>query len=225
MPSKIQLNMNDSNQFDQIRRAILEYLDEVMSKAENEHLSRVTDAVILHELRDKGYEKHQLNQELIYLVEKGYVKKKVESSSGFGGTSRMKFSTTYYYIGSKGRDYLHGASEEFKTSNYFGGINIQNIQGAIAIGQSNVAIVHKPHLNLYQALDDLKEAVLNEKALSDEDKSEYVADIETIKSQVSKKNPSAVIVKTAWLGLSALSTIEGLIQFVERVRPLIEGFI
>lgn len=224
MHSKIQLNMNETNQFDQIRRAILEYLDETMTKARNENLAKETGVVIQRALKRKGYENNQVNQELIYLVEKGYIKKESKTTTGYGA-SKLKLTTVKYYISSKGRDYLHGSSEEFKTSNYFGGINIQNIQGAIAIGQSNVAIVHKPHLNLYQALDDLKEAVLKEEKLPDEDKSEYVADIETIKNQVSKKNPSAVIVKTAWLGLSALSTIEGLIQFVERVQPLIEGFI
>lgn len=215
--------MNETNQFDSIRRAILEYLDEVMSKAKNENLARETGVVIQKTLKKQGHENNQVNQELIYLVERGYVKKASKTTIGYA--SKQKLTTVKYYISSKGRDYLHGASEEFKTSNYFGGINIQNIQGAIAIGSSNVAIVHKPHLNLYQALDDLKEAVLNEKSLSDEDKSEYVADIETIKNQVSKKNPSVVIVKTAWLGLSTLSTIEGLIQFVERVKPLIEGLI
>lgn len=224
MPSKIQLNMNESNQFDQIRRAILEYLDEVSSKAKNEHQAKETEPQIQKSLKKLGYQHSQVNRELMYLVEKRYVKKESKTTTSYLD-KKLKLTTVRYCIGSKGIDYLHGVSEEFKTSNYFGGININNIQGAIAIGQNNMAIVHEPHLNLYKALDDLKEAVLKADEIQDEEKSEYVADIETIKSQVSKKNPSAIIVKTAWLSLAALSSIEGLIQFVDRVKPLIEGFI
>ncbi len=216
--------MSDVKQFDQIRRVILEYLDGVMSKARNENLARQPGVVIQRALNRQGYGPHKVNQELIYLVEKGYVKKVTKTTRGIGA-STMQLTTTYYYISSKGRDFLHGASKQFKSSSYFGGINIQNIQGAVAIGQSNVAIVHKPHLNLYQALDELKDAVLKTNEIQDENKSEYIADIETIKSQVSKKNPSKVIVSATWKSIVALTTFEGLLQFIDRVKPLIERFI
>ena len=212
---------NKTNQFDQTRESILKYLDGVMSKARNENLAMETDVVIQRALKNEGYEANQTNQELMYLIEKGFVKK-VKKSYGSGKT---RGTTTYYHISSKGRDYLHGTSGQFKSSNYFGGININNIQGAVAIGQSNVAIVHKPNLNLYQELDNLKEAVLETKEIPDKEKSEYVADIETIKSQVSKKNPSKVIIQTAWKGLVELTTVEGLLQFIDRVKPLISNFI
>lgn len=216
--------MSDIERFDEIRKAILEFLDDVMQKAHNENMARVTDVMIQRPLRDKGYQSNEVNQELMYLVEIGYVKKKIESSTGFG-TSKLTFKTTYYYISSKGRDFLHGSSKQFKTSSVFGGININNIQGAVAIGENSIAVVHKPHLILYNALGELKEAVLDSKNLQDEDKREYVADIETIRNQVAKKIPNKAIISAAWKALGGLVAVEGLIQFVERVRPLIESLI
>lgn len=120
--------MESNNNFDEIRAAILKYLDEVMAKARNENMARETDAQIQIALREFNYQDNEVTRELIYLVEKGFIKKTIVRGSSMG-VSKTKFVTTYYYISSKGRDHLHGASQEFKSSNYFGGINITSIQG------------------------------------------------------------------------------------------------
>ena len=213
-----------ANKFDDIRTDILRHLDEVMRNANNHNTGRETEVMIQRTLRVLGYNPGEISQELTYLVERGYIKKETEKSGSTLG-SRPIFTTFYFYISSEGRDFLHGDSQHFSPKRTFGGINITNIQGAVAIGESSIAIVHKPHLSLYQALDDLKTAVLDSDKISDSEKAEYVSDIETIKQQVAKRKPNKQIISIAWKSVLALPTIEGMLQFVERVKPLIENFI
>lgn len=219
--------MEKTKRFDLIRTAILNFLDEIMKKARNENMARETDVVIQRALRSYGYKDNEVNQELMYLVDKGYVKKTKTTSTGNAlfGTSKMKFTTVDYNISSEGRDFLYGSSEQFSKKNLFGGININNIHGAIAIGENNIAVVHKENLNLYQELNSLKEAVLISDKLDDEKKGEYVGDIETIKNQVAKKNPNLKIVSIAWQAIQGLVTIEGIIQIIDRIKPLVENLI
>lgn len=88
-----------------------------------------------------------------------------------------------------------------------------------------MAIVYKSHLDLYQGLNSLKESVLASKEIPDEEKSEYVADIETIKNQVSKKQPNLQIISVAWQAIQGLIAFEGVLQFIDRVRPLIDSLL
>jgi len=215
---------------DRIKEQILFYLNEVLNKARNENMAKVTDAMIIRELKNKGYESNEVTKELIYLVSAGKVKKLSETYTvettdyNTGKNKSIKMKQIYYIISDKGIDFVEGDSK-FKRSSFIGGINIGNIQGALVLGENNTVIVNQQHYDIYKSLTDLEEAVKTTTNISDDDKAEYLGDITTLKGQIAKKKPNVSIVKLAWSAISALSTIEGLNQFIERVSPLIQKFI
>ena len=61
--------------------------------------------------------------------------------------------------------------------------------------------------------------------LSNEQKIGYLAEVETIKSQLAKPSPDGGIVSRAWATLSALSAIPGLVELVETVRKVISPLV
>ena len=63
--------------------------------------------------------------------------------------------------------------------------------------------------------------------ISEDKKADYLADIETIKSQLARKNPDRDIIKRAWERIEKLSTLEGFVQLLDRawkfLKPLLGG--
>lgn len=61
--------------------------------------------------------------------------------------------------------------------------------------------------------------------LSDEQKNDYTYDVQTIATQLNKNKPDKSIIGSAWKSISALSTIEGFNQFIQRMALLLAGFL
>lgn len=216
---------------EEVQEAILKYLYGVLSKAKNENMTHETDVQIQHALRDSNsYTDEEVNKELIYLVGAGMVKRRSEPYSYnqlnrlTGKYKMIKGKQIDYKISDKGVDSIQGPSK-FQRRNNFGGININNVHGAVAIGENNTVIVHQDHFNIYNQLNELEEAVRSSEVIPDEDKVEYTSDIGTLKSQIAKKQPNRTIIGEAWKSLSALATIEGVMQLYDRIHPLIAPFL
>lgn len=62
-------------------------------------------------------------------------------------------------------------------------------------------------------------------ALTDDEKNDYKSDIDTIASQIGKSKPNRSIIKAAWEGVKVLADIEGFVQLVARIVPLIDAFL
>lgn len=77
---------------------------------------------------------------------------------------------------------------------------------------------------LDDALAELTSKIDEHPVLTDEEKSDYKSDINTIASQAGKSKPNRQIIKSAWEGVRALADIEGFAQLVGRIAPLIQGF-
>lgn len=194
-----------------------------MQKSKNENMQYETCQQIQHALREQGFEDTEVSKEITYLVEKRYIKRREEKGTAlsFGGKSKFKYTTIEYSISGDGRDHLHGSSNVFlKPPSY--GININNIHGAVAIGDNNTLIVNDSNVGLVNELKILGEAILKSNQINDEEKREYIADIETIRNQVAKKKPNLNIVGMAWKAIEKLGSIESLIQFYIRVKPFID---
>ena len=58
-------------------------------------------------------------------------------------------------------------------------------------------------------------------SISTEQKIEYFAEVETIKSQLAKPRPDRSILSKAWNVVSVLSTVPGLVEIIEKVRQII----
>lgn len=80
-------------------------------------------------------------------------------------------------------------------------------------------------VNIGTILDELVAQINKSAKLTNDEKSDYKSDIQTIASQIGKSKPSRSIVKIAWESVKALSEIEGFAQFIARITLLIHGFI
>lgn len=61
--------------------------------------------------------------------------------------------------------------------------------------------------------------------LSDEQRNDYTYDVQTIATQLNKNKPDKSIIGYAWKSISALSTVEGFNQFIQRMALLLTGFL
>lgn len=225
---------------DQIRFEILTHLEGVMREAKNENMQRQNIHQIQHALRKLGYEEEDISSEVTYLKDRGYIKSKTITikhtpinfgryASNRSSASRIQsYKQEDYCISAGGRDHLNGQSEQFKKRSV-GFVNIGAIYngGAIAIGDGSqaTAYVFKDHIDLYKALGEMKDGILNSNDLDDTTKAEATADVETIRSQVSKPTPNKGIVKMAWEGLQGLVKIESIIKLFATVSTLIKPFL
>ena len=57
--------------------------------------------------------------------------------------------------------------------------------------------------------------------MSDDEKLRYVADIETIKSQLSKSSPNKRIIKIAWESLKALAALHEVSSLLREISEMI----
>lgn len=217
-----------TNNNDEIRRKILQFMYDKYISAPSINRMRVTDAMVRIDLGKQGYDRNTILRNFQYLVQTGYIKKETEAysykSPGYnrGKSTTIKGKQSYYYISDIGINYFDGPSQ-FQKSSGITGINVTNVQGVTVIGNNN--FVRNEYNELFKNLDTLSNELRRTDKVSDEEKVSYLADIETIKQQLAKPNPAASIIKTAWLSLNALSTIEGLAQFYERVELLIKPLI
>ncbi|MCE9628596.1 MAG: hypothetical protein K8Q91_01235 [Candidatus Vogelbacteria bacterium] len=198
--------MNDN---DLIRENILKYLYKINKEASIIDRTRCNERQIFLNLQEK-HSRPEVVSNLDYLIKTGWVKlEKINK-------------LPYYSISDKGINHFEGSSF-FQKSHWVTGININNIQGVTVIGDHN--FVHQEFGDLYKNLDLLKEEVTKSGTISDEDKLDYQSEIETIKSQLAKKEPNKNIIKQAWAGLSVLSTLEGVVQFYQMAEEYIEPFL
>lgn len=91
------------------------------------------------------------------------------------------------------------------------------------IGDRN--FVYNQYGDLYRNLVLLDEEICKSDRFSDEQKLNYRAEIETIKSQLAKPHPNRGILKSAWEGLKALATVSSVMALFLRIKALIEPLI
>lgn len=80
-------------------------------------------------------------------------------------------------------------------------------------------------VTLDNALDELSKKIDTSTVLTDDERNDYKSDIQTIASQIGKSKPNRSIVKAAWESVKALADVEGFLQLVTRITPLIHLFL
>lgn len=210
---------------DEIRKAILEYLYRVHREARSLKKARVSMKELKRHFRMMGLKEQEIVRNLDYLIQSSWViieKEETEFKTPRGFVKKQV--KPYYKISDLGINYFAGPSEFQRVSKSFSGINITNVQGVTVIGEQNV-VVNTQFLDLYRRLSLLSEAVRNSTQLSDKEKLEYVAEIETIKDQLAKPSPDKNILKLAWDKLKPLATVSGIVNFFKQVAELIGGLL
>jgi len=210
---------------DEIRELILKDLYEVHKNARSLKTARKSISELKRQLKQHGLSEKEIVSNLDYLISAGWVKVEQEvfefrTPKGFIRKNEKK----YFKISDAGIDYFEGASRFQKIEKSFSGINVTNIGGVTVLGDGNI-IVNESYVDLYKELSLLSDIIRKSEQLTDTDKLNYVAEIETIKSQLMKPKPDKNIIKQAWEKLKSLATVAGIAAFFERVAKLIGAFI
>lgn len=206
---------------DEIRELILSYLFTKYKRTRSVKGVGVPPSTIKRELKRKhGLTENEVASNLYFLIRQGWVDE-VEEKYEFTRRNGITFhgSKTFYRISDYGISHFEGSSK-FQRPQRFEGINIMNVQGAMAIGDGN--IVQNQYSDLYRNLDLLGEGVRRSNEFSDVEKLNYQAEIETIKSQLAKPLPDKGILQKAWEKLKPLATVGGIVSLFETVRAFIE---
>ena len=202
---------------DEIRELILEFLYSTHKKSRSV-IRGVKISEIKRVLKNKGLTQQEIARNLYYLVQTGWVAENRKTFTLERGGKTIYTEDISYKITDVGINHFEGPSRFQKTSR-LNGINIKKIRGVVVIGNDNV--VYNKHSNLYRGLDLLGEEIRLSDKLSDKQKLICQAEIDTIKSQLSKPTPDHNIVRTAWNALKAVATLGGVISTLEKVRALI----
>jgi hypothetical protein len=160
---------------------------------------------------------------LSYLMSQGWIdEERIEKNVPLKSGTVVPQSTSYYKINARGIDKIEGEGEF--TMDKFKGINIKAIgQNIITVGDGNQVDAHFE--DAAGALVDLKQALLATSSVTEQQKFEAVADIDSIQSQLAKATPSKGVIQAAWEGLKKLDTVLGIADKVSRLAGLLRPFL
>ena len=207
---------------DEIKELILEFLFSIHQKARGVKSTACTISKIKNALKQKGLKERQIVSSLDYLIQTEWVLEKRETYPITSGGTQITAQRVSYKISDKGIDHFEGISK-FQRNHKITGINIMNIQGVTVVGDGN--FVYNQYSDLYRSLNLLDEEIRKSGMFSDEQKLNYRAEIETIKSQLAKSEPNRGILKSAWDGLKTLATVSSIAELLMHIKALIEPLI
>lgn len=171
---------------------------------------------------------HDLSQQevmsnLNYLLSQGWVEEdKVEKSVPLPSGTVIPNTTSYYKITAAGIDKIEGPGEF--TMEKFKGIKIEATgQNIITVGDGNQ--VNARYQDAAGALVELKQALLQSTSVTEAQKLDTVADIDSIQSQLAKSSPSRGVIQGAWEAVKKLDTVMGLAEKIGKVATLLGPFL
>jgi hypothetical protein len=208
----------------EIRQIILKYFYNKNKNATSligkVNSSAISIKIIRSELKDL----HNLSQievisNLRYLISQGWVEEKAISKSIPTGKGTIIPSiTTYYVITAAGIDKIDGPTEF--TRDKFSGIKIEATgQNIITLGDGNK--INAKFEDAGNALNELKEAVKLSDNISEEEKVNYVVDIESIQDQLAKPTPNKTVLGSLWGSLDKLASISGVMDLFHKAEKFI----
>ena len=213
-----------TNPNDNIRQQMLQYFYDRNQNATSEkgkrgsHI-RISD--VKKELKTlHGLNQQQVMAQLNYLISSEWVAKVSEERTFTtrAGTQQPSRSE-WYVVTAKGIDRIEGLSSEFMRQSPYSNVNITAVNSAVQLGNGNV--VRESFVGLAKELEQLRQAITTSD-MSEEEKVEAIADIETINGQLAKPKPNKSIVKMAWDAITS-SRAASLIQAGCGIVKAIEG--
>jgi hypothetical protein len=160
---------------------------------------------------------------LNYLLSQGWIaEEQVAKSVPLRSGTIIPQATSYYKITAEGIDKIDGPGEF--TMDRFKGIRIEATgQNIITVGDGNQ--VDAKYQDAAGALVDLKHALVQSGHLSELEKLDAVADIDSIESQLAKASPNRAVISGAWNTVKRLETVVGLVEKVGKVAALLAPFL
>ncbi len=208
-----------ANPSDAVRDAILRHLYDLHRRARGPKGVGSKIRELQSAMKKLGISQAQLNSNLDYLLQKGWVREVVTSHTFRtpGGTIRESKTSTYK-ISDIGIDKLEGAST-YRRDERMGGVNVTNINGVTVIGDGNV--VNTEFAELTRVLDELQRVVTQSTALSNEQRLNVLADVQTLQSQLSKPKPNRSVIKAVWSGIEKVVTAAEFTELVVKASTLL----
>ncbi len=204
---------------EEIRDIILKYLYDKHLKSGTRKGARFKITDLKKGLKQYDLKANQIMHNLDYLNQNKWVVIEKETYEFKRGDSVFPSERISYKISAEGIDHFEGKSRFQKPESKYSGINMTNIGSVVQMGDGNV--VNVQFKDLYSALDNLGDALRKSDKVTDQEKLEYQAEIDTIKSQISKAVPDKGIVSKAWEKLKVLATVDGIAGFVLKAQELI----
>jgi len=181
-------------------------------------------AVKISDVRKELKASHGLSQQevmsnLNYLLSQGWVEEdRIEKSVPLPTGTVIPQSTSFFKITAAGIDKIEGPGEF--TMDRFKGIKIEATgQNIITVGDGNQ--VNVEYQDAAGALVDLKQALLQSTSVTEAQKLDAVADIDSIQSQLAKATPNRTVIRGAWEAVKTLDTVLGLADKVSKVTALL----
>jgi hypothetical protein len=164
----------------------------------------------------------EIQSNLTYLLSQGWVEEvTVEKEFQTPRGTVMPAVTSFFQITAAGIDKIEGPGEF--TMPKFHGIKIEATgQNIITLGDGNQ--INAQFGELGTALADLRKGITSSQA-PEADKMNWVADIETVQSQLAKPTPNRGIIAAAWQAIKGAAVIAECIPLVERVQHAIALFV
>lgn len=185
-------------------------------------------AVKITDVRRELKANYQLSQQevmsnLNYLLSQGWVEEdKVEKSVSLPSGTVIPNTTSYYKITAAGIDKIEGPGEF--TMEKFKGIKIEATgQNIITVGDGNQ--VNARYQGAADALVDLKQALLQSSSITEAQKLDIVADINSIQSQLAKSTPNRGVIQGAWETVKKLDAVVGLADKVSKAATFLAPFL
>ena len=210
----------------EIRRILLQYFYDRNARATSAR-GKKGSAIKISDVKRELKASHALSQQevqsnLTYLLSQGWVEEEaVQKSFTAAGGTVIPSTTCFYKITAAGIDKIEGPGEF--TMQRFHGININATgQNIITLGDGNQ--IDADFSALGKALVELRNAITSSD-VDEQAKLSFVADIDTIQSQLAKPVPHKQIMAAAWDSVKAAATIDGCAGLVMKVGPLIAGLL
>lgn len=184
---------------DEIRFGVLRSMYELSRDAGTVTGSRLGIQELKRRVRSLGFRAAQIQRNVDYLVDNGWLKIERPPYTGKGGKTYPGKDT--YRISAKGVDVFEGQSL-FQAPTSYHGIDIVNVKGIVQVGTANYA--RAEFKELQEAFDDLRSKLLTNELISLEEKVDYLSDILSSQAQLLKDKPDSGTMNQARSKLSGL---------------------
>lgn len=223
-PPKAATAVRSSND---IRTIMLRYFydrNKNATSARGKHGFAIKISDIRKELKaSPGLSREEVVSNLNYLISQGWIaEEQVAKSVPLPSGTIIPQATAYYKITAAGIDKIDGPGEF--TMDRFKGIKIEATgQNIITVGDGNQ--VNARYSEAAGALIDLRQTLVQSTLLTEAQKLDAVADIDSIQSQLVKPDPNRSVIKGAWEGIKRFETILGIAEKIGTVAGLLAPFL
>src|SRR3990167_8028255 len=205
----------------EIRRAVLEVMNNKLKKSRHEHEVRMHISQIERALDNAGYEVEdaQVMQAVHYLKEARLLKRTQETktiktgglrrgASRYGvGSGSFKHTDYWYTLTQKAIDELEGETEYSKKPF----APLQNIQittsnAPVIVGSNNNV---SNNVTVFNQFDQLAQIITESEDISVEERQDAASDIESLKQQLAKPHPNKRVIDLLWQNIGRVADLAG----------------